>query len=93
MREAFPVETQVANGYGGMQLAIVFNLEWGNQQRRMYSLSLNMHQPARRSRDDFIRFPTTHIEIQTTINNFEMKYDIPQIVGVVDGSQVTCARW
>ena len=24
--------------------------------------------------DDFIRFPTTHIEIQTTIKNFEMKY-------------------
>ena len=43
-------------------------------------------------RDDFIRFPTAHIEIQTTINNFEMKYGIPQIVGVVDGSQITCAR-
>ena len=44
-------------------------------------------------RDDFIRFPTTHIVIQTTtINNFEMKYGISQMVGVVDGSQITCAR-
>ena len=29
-------------------------------------------------RDDFIRFPTTHNEIQTTIDNFEMKYGIPK---------------
>ena len=43
MREAFSVETRVATGYGGMQLAIVFSLEWGNKQRRMYALSLKMH--------------------------------------------------
>ena len=46
VQEAFPVETRVTY-YGGLQLAIhnltvVFSFEWGNQQHRMYPLSLKM---------------------------------------------------
>ena len=48
MGEAFPVETRMTTGYGGMQLAIDFSLscnrfQWGNRQRRMYSLNLKIH--------------------------------------------------
>lgn len=36
----------------------------------------------------YVRFPTTDIEFNAVKNDFERKYGIPGIVGVVDGTHV-----
>jgi len=40
-------------------------------------------------RGDFIKFPRTREEAQNAINEFEQFSNIPQIVGVVDGSHIS----
>ena len=37
--------------------------------------------------DDFIRFPTTHIEIQTTINNFEISMVFLKLLELLMGAK------
>ena len=59
-------------------------LQFGIGKSTAQNVSTEFENTLAARRDDFIRFPTAHNEIQTTINNFEMKYGIPQMVGVVD---------
>ena len=91
MLEAFTVETRVATGlwrlaFVNMYLSSDLQSEMGKSTVQNVSIDIKNALAARR--DHFIRFTTTHNEIQTTVNKFEMKYCIPQIVGVVDGSHI-----
>ena len=91
MREAFPVETRVAAGLWRLATGNTYlssGLQFGMGKSTAQNVSTEFENALAARRDEFIRFPTTHNEIQTTINNFEMKYGIPQIVGVVDGSHI-----
>jgi len=51
----------------------------------------NLLQPVLQNtiRGDFIKFPRTREEAQNAINEFEQFSNIPQIVGVVDGSHIS----
>ena len=41
-----------------------------------------------RKKDQFMQFPVTRENIQNYIDEFEEKYGIPQIVGVIDGCHI-----
>ena len=41
-----------------------------------------------RKKDQFMQFPVTREDIQNSIDEFEEKYGIPQIVGVIDGCHI-----
>ena len=41
-----------------------------------------------RKKDQFIQFPVTREDIQNSIDEFEEKYGIPQIVGAIDGCHI-----
>ena len=72
MRETFPVETRVAAGLWRLATGNTYlssGLQFGMGKSTAQNVSTEFENALAARRDEFIRFPTTHNEIQTTFQD------------------------